>query len=126
MFFFIGISSTVCLQFKTLYKTFEENLNGDQQSERLEVMVCLKHIRRKHHQLCQAVEVLDRSFKYIIANYFGINVFLTMFIAYHLLTSATSNILTLALHIFWLTAAGVVILVISIYSTNVTYWVSLR
>ena len=119
-FFFIGISCAISLQFKALNNIFVKTFKDENNSQ----LKCFKHLRRKHNQLCQAIDILDRTFRYLIMNYFGINIFLNMFIVYNLINDASSDTFTFATNLIWLSVITIMVLVISYFCTNVTEWVS--
>lgn len=123
VFFFICISLTLSLQFRSLNFSFSQAMKDEASGQTPMLMDCLKSIRRKHHQLCKAVEVLDGGFKYLIMNVFGINIFITMFIMYQLISGKPLDTLTFVINLFWFVCEVSIILVIAFFSTNLTYWV---
>jgi hypothetical protein len=120
IFFFIGISCAVSLQFKALNNILVKTFKGENNSQ----LKCFKDLRRKHNQLCQAIDILDRTFRYLIMNYFGINIFMNMFIVYNLINAALSDTFAFTSNLIWFTANTIMVLVISYFCTNVTQWVS--
>jgi hypothetical protein len=119
-FFFIGISCAVSLQFKALNNKLVKTFKDENHSQ----LKCFKHLRRKHNQLCQAIDILDRTFRYLIMNYFGINIFLNMLIVYNLINAASSDTFAFTSNLIWFIANTIMVLVISYFCTNVTEWVS--
>jgi hypothetical protein len=85
---------------------------------------CFKDLRWKHNQLCQVIDILDRTFRYLIMNYFGINIFMNMFVVYNLINAASSDTFAFTSNLIWFTANTIMVLVISYFCTNVTQWVS--
>ena len=119
-FFFIGISCAISLQFKALNNILVKTFKDENHSQ----LKCFKHLRRKHNQLCQAIDILDRTFRYLIMNYFGINIFINMFIVYNLINAASSDTFAFTSNLIWFIANTIMALVISYFCTNVTEWVS--
>ncbi|XP_046339200.2 uncharacterized protein LOC124120425 [Haliotis rufescens] len=78
----------------------------------------LPELRFRYTQLCQAVDIINRSYKWLLGTCFILNIFLACFVSYEIINGPLDTFV-ITVNVFWLGGSVVCILVLAISSSDV-------
>ncbi|XP_067682713.1 uncharacterized protein [Haliotis asinina] len=112
--FVVVISKVIKGQFLRFRAVLSEEIQeaGDH------IPACLQSLRCHYSQLCQAVAIINRTFKWILGMSFFLQVLLACFISYQLI-NGPNEIVTTCIYLYWLGGSFVFIILLTGSSSDV-------